>query len=79
MLTWGITLIVVGIVLAVLSFVFAAVNMGLEATGKSSFGGMVTRHLGAMIVIALAGLTATIGVIITAIHFLQVYLRAAFE
>jgi len=69
-MTSGIVLIIVGVLIAVGSFVFALFNMGRQAkrtfdgnTGLtfSGFGGAIARHLGSMAGLLIGGLMAFVG------------------
>lgn len=79
----AIGLIVVGLVIAVGSFVFAAVNMGKQvrdvfagdADPFSGFGGMFTRHIGAMIGMVFGGLIAVVGAIIGIVQLVQMFVK----
>lgn len=77
MLTWGLILLIGGIVLAFGSFIFAVVNMGFGAAktmkGKrSSFGSMFVGHLGAMIGMACGGMMSAIGIVLLLVHYVPI-------
>ena len=60
-----VTMIIVGLVIGVVAFVFAAVNMARGVTSpNSNFSNMIRGHLGAMVVMAVGGLIASIGVLL---------------
>ena len=76
----AIGLIIVGVVIAFGSFVFAAINMGKQAKNFlggdvdktfSGIGGMFGRHIGAMIGMVFGGLILTAGLIIGAVQLVQ--------
>ncbi len=88
MLTLGITLLVVGAVIGVGTFIFATVNMGRafkdpfsmlgmgETSGKqkSGFGGFFGGHISAMIAMALCGLVSFVGIVLIIISLAQEYI-----
>ncbi len=75
----AIGLIIIGVVIAFGSFVFAAINMGKQARNflggdvenSSGIGGMFGRHIGAMIGMVFGGLILTAGLIIGAVQLVQ--------
>lgn len=73
-------LMIVGGLIAVGSFIFAAVNMGRQVKNTfsgdadkvfSGFGGMFSRHIGAMIGMALGGATFVVGLIMLVVQNLN--------
>jgi len=77
-------LIVVGALIAVGSFIFAAVNMAKQAKNvfdgdfdkaSSGFGGMFTRHIGAMIGMVVGGAILSIGLIMGGVQLIQPFVR----
>lgn len=79
----AIGLIILGLVIAAGSFIFAAVNMGKQVRDVfagdsdpfSGFAGMFTRHIGAMIGMVVGGLIAAIGVVLGIVQLVQMFTK----
>lgn len=71
MLSWGIGLLIVGIISAVIAFVYAATNMTKAVTGNRDFSDTFTSHLGAMIGMAISGGVAAVGLILVGVALVQ--------
>lgn len=78
------TLIIVGALVSVGSFIFAALNMAKQAKNflggdaddmVSGFGGMFTRHIGAMIGMLVGGVILAIGLVLGGIQLIQPLLQ----
>ena len=70
----ALTLIIVGLVICFIAFVFATVNMIGRATRHnqfSKFSGMFKKHIVAMIILALGGLIFLIGLIIAGVNLFE--------
>lgn len=71
MLSWGIGLAIIGIVVTVIAFIFAAANMAKAVGGKRDFGNTFTSHLGAMMGMAIGGGVAMVGFILVGVALVQ--------
>ena len=71
MLTQGLTLLVGGLVVGIIAFIFALVNMGSSLSGERGLGGIFGGHLLAMAVMAMGSLGSVIGLIIIVIHYAE--------
>lgn len=77
MLSTGIALAIIGVLIGIASFVFAARNMGQMANSFASsgfdrqFNKGFRRHFKTMIPMALGGLLTFVGIILIVVHFLQ--------
>ncbi len=76
MLIMGIVLFVLGIMIAIGAFIFAAVNMGVAFTSTTSargtrglsIGEIIGGHLGAMVAMAVGGFVSVIGCVLIIIE-----------
>lgn len=71
-------LVVIGLVIVFVAFAFAGINMLRGVTSKdpfSGFEGTFKGHLIAMIVMALGGLLFVVGLIFTAVDFLNRFIK----
>lgn len=79
MVTTGIGLFVVGLVVALVSFIFAALNMKNMANSVMSkngpnpdaFAAGFGKHIGAMIPMVIGGLISIIGVVVLIVGLIQ--------
>lgn len=67
----GFYVIAVGIVIAFLSFLVAAVNMGMAANGTGE--GVFGRHLAAMVGMAVGGLVSLLGLLVGLAQAVEFY------
>jgi hypothetical protein len=74
MLSWGIGLMIAGVVVMLGFFVFAAINMGRGIAKETTAEGLIGGHITAMVGIAVSGVAFLAGVITTILHFVMLYL-----
>lgn len=73
MLEWGLILLIGGFIVGFAAFGFIAFNMFSAGTKNRTVSGIIGGHLGGMAVMALGGLGASIGGILVAIHYLEIF------
>ena len=72
MITWGITLIIAGLVITFISFIIAMLNVKNSVlNNESTFDKVIKNHIWAMIGSAFGGFSTLIGLIMTIIWAVQ--------